>query len=185
MELVRPTYQSFSELLEYPDADYKAKVAHCWEGLGQSYPREKEDLGTFVDYVKNTSLEDLQELYTRTFEVQAICQLDVGYVLFGEDYKRGEFLVHMQREHKKAGIACGTELPDHLCNVMKLLAQSSDPEFSQEFIEAFMVPALEKMLQGFKEKGNVYAGPLRTLQRILFADISGPSILALAKGSAS
>ena len=44
-----------------------------------------------------------EEIYTRTFDVQAITTLDVGYVLFGDDYKRGELLVNLNNEHTKAG----------------------------------------------------------------------------------
>ena len=62
-----------------------------------------------------------QEYYISTFDVQAICFLDIGYVLFGEDYKRGIFLVNIKKEQIKAGNDCGSELPDHLPNILTLL----------------------------------------------------------------
>ena len=61
------------------------------------------------------------ELYLRTFDVQAITTLDIGYVLFGEDYKRGALLAGLSAEHKKVSNDCGIELADHLPNVLRLL----------------------------------------------------------------
>ncbi len=38
----------------------------------------------------------------RTFDVQAITSLDIGYTLFGEDYKRGALLANLSAEHTQA-----------------------------------------------------------------------------------
>jgi nitrate reductase assembly molybdenum cofactor insertion protein NarJ len=54
--------------------------------------------------------DEYEELYTKTFDVQPICYLDLGYVIFGEDYKRGAFLLHMQEEQQKVNNDCGTDL---------------------------------------------------------------------------
>jgi hypothetical protein len=37
-------------------------------------------------------------LFTRSFDVQAVTTLDLGYIVFGEDYKRGELLVNRAPE---------------------------------------------------------------------------------------
>lgn len=52
--------------------------------------------------------------------------LDLGYVMFGEDYKRGAFLLNMQIEQQKINNDCGTDLPDNICNVLDLMTLSKD-----------------------------------------------------------
>ena len=33
-----------------------------------------------------SNAEDLQEMYTRTFDINAVCTLEVGWHIYGEDY---------------------------------------------------------------------------------------------------
>ena len=37
--------------------------------------------------------EQIQELYTRTFDINPVCTLEIGWHIFGEDYARGALLV--------------------------------------------------------------------------------------------
>ncbi len=72
--------------------------------------------------------------------------------MFGDDYKRGELLVNLNREHGAAGIDCGDELPDHLPNVLRLLARWEDRELAAEFAEEILHPALERMVAEFEPR---------------------------------
>lgn len=163
-------YQCFAEILNYPSAGGHETVAAALAKISESYPEERETLSPLLNFVLQSPEGALQELYTRTFEIQPICYLDIGYVLFGEDYKRGQFLVHMNREHEKAENSCGTELSDYLPNVLRLLAKIEDSDFAADLTQVFLLPALEKMLPGFGEKGNVYGGALQALSRVLKRD---------------
>ena len=113
-----------------------------------------------------------QELYTRTFDVQAVCYLDVGYVLFGEDYKRGHFLVKMDELQRQYENNCGTELSDHLPNVLTLLTKMGKTDETSDFVQKLLLPALDKMLQGFSQKGSIYETLLQALRDVLVRDFS-------------
>ena len=56
---------------------------------------------------------------------QVLATLDIGYVLFGDDYKRGELLANLNQEHRKANNDCGTELADHLGICVETLRERS------------------------------------------------------------
>jgi nitrate reductase assembly molybdenum cofactor insertion protein NarJ len=113
----------------------------------------------------------------KTFDVQAICYLDIGYVLFGEDYKRAQLLVNLQNEHQKAGIDCGTELGDHLPNVLSLLSKTDDPDFAEELGFIVTTPAIRFMLIKFKDiKNNYYKVLLEVLYAFLQRDFSGENL---------
>ena len=115
---------------------------------------------------------EMEELYTNTFDIHAICFLEVGYVLFGEDYKRGHLLVKLQELHREFGVDCGSELADHLPNLLTLLPRLNNarPEEAEALVGKIILPALEKMLQGFAKGGNPYAEPLSAVREILERD---------------
>ena len=160
-------YESFARIFSYPWSGERTEVAAALESVADTCPEEAETIAPLRSFVAESSEQRLQELYTHTFEIHPLCYLDVGYVLFGEDYKRGQFLVHLNREHEKAQNLCGTELPDHLPNLLRLLPKLRDEALAAELSRVFVIPALEKMLPSFKEKGNVYGGALQALSRFL------------------
>lgn len=104
----------------------------------------------FADFIKNESLNKIEEVFNKTFHIQAICYLDLGYVLFGEDYKRGDFLVKMKMEQRKVNNDCREELPDNLANVLTLMSLIEDEDFLNEFSVRIMIPAIKKMLTEFE-----------------------------------
>ena len=88
-------------------------------------------------------------MHTRSFDVQAITTLDLGYLLFGDDYKRAELLVSLSKEHTQAGNDCGNELADHLPNVIRLLSQLNDDGVKLELVNKLICPGLTKMIKEF------------------------------------
>ncbi|MCP4457191.1 MAG: hypothetical protein GY816_04060 [Cytophagales bacterium] len=142
-------YSLFSALFRYPVEGYQNDVRECMNLLETYYPDAAVEMKRFVDYTTTESTDTLEELFNKTFHIQAICFLDIGYVLFGEDYKRGEFLVHMKKEQAIVEHDCGEELPDNLANVLTLLTKTKDEKFLNELAVRILIPALKKMLEEF------------------------------------
>jgi nitrate reductase assembly molybdenum cofactor insertion protein NarJ len=118
--------------------------------------------------LSEVELDEVQEIFTRSFDVQAITTLSVGYIVFGDDYKRAELLVNLNREHRDVGLDCGTELSDHLPNVLRLLAKWQDPEIVTEFVEEILHPAIDNMIYEFGadrilERNRLYRKHYKTL----------------------
>lgn len=129
------------------------------------------DMGLLADFLRYPEGDlEMEELYTRTFDIQAVAYLDVGYVLFGEDYKRGHFLVKMQSLHQEYGNDCGTELPDHLPNILTLLPKLADQEEAEGLVGKLVLPAIDKMVAGFGDHGNVYLDVLKSVSEVLKED---------------
>ena len=197
---IRAHYEQLAPLFEYPGPDYPAHVRLARESLGNRYPVAVAELDAFAlalpsetGTFSTEALNDMQEIFTRSFDVQSITTLGVGYVMFGDDYKRGELLVNLNREHREAGVDCGTELPDHLPLVLCLLARWPDPEIVGEFVEEILYPALEKMIAEFgpermeqrnrlykkyfktlitssEERGTIFRAPLAAVNAVLAED---------------
>lgn len=155
-------------MTDFPGPGFAETVKEVQLFLDGRFPELGSILEPFTEFVSSVSLDAIQELHTRTFEVQAITTLDLGYLLFGDDYKRAELLVNLNREHTLAGNDCGHELADHLPNVIRLVARMADEETSRELIEKLICPGLKKMIAEFNplhlgRKNEVYIRHHKTL----------------------
>jgi nitrate reductase molybdenum cofactor assembly chaperone len=163
-------YGLLAELFRYPSSDLKNYIG-TWEEIIAGYdPGLARKLDPFIAHIKEQTLSYQQEYYVGTFDVQAMCFLDIGYVLFGEDYKRGVFLVNIKKEQIKAANDCGSELPDHLPNILTLLPKMKDPDLAEELIYSLLIPAVHTMILRFRSQNNVYKGLLELLMTIMESD---------------
>ena len=100
--------------------------------------------------------------------MQASTTLDLGYLLFGDDYKRAQLLVNLSREHREVGNDCGLELADHLPNVLRLLPLLQDEKLRDDLSDKLVYSGLKKMTREFnagnlKKKNEVYIRHHKTL----------------------
>ncbi|HRD39590.1 MAG TPA: hypothetical protein PLC65_13230 [Bacteroidia bacterium] len=142
-------YITLADLFRYPDTQSSNKAILCQELLESEYPEAAQCLLPFTNHFISLDEDGREELFTKTFDVQPICYLDLGYVIFGEDYKRGSFLLHMQQEQGRINHDCSPELPDHLSHVLYLITVHSDKEFVNELVAKILVPGVKKMIQEF------------------------------------
>jgi len=174
-------YKILADIFRYPDEHQKEYTQKFLNMVSEELPERAETLRRVVKDHVSLSIREQQEYYLKTFDVQAVCYLDIGYVLFGEDYKRAQLLVNLQSEHKKAGIDCGSELGDHLPNVLSLLSKTSDPDFSEELGFIITTPAVRFMLTKFTNiTSNYYKDLLEVLYEFLQQDFKGDNLLEYA-----
>jgi nitrate reductase delta subunit len=140
-------HDDLSALLNYPAGPLKAPLAED--------PETSRLMGEFVKRIVSLAVTDREELYTRTFDINPICSLEVGWQLYGENYDRGRFLVTMRQQLRRFGLPESTELPDHLTQAVRVWARMELDEAAQ-FASEFLLPAIGKMLAGFKDKENPY-----------------------------
>lgn len=118
------------------------------------------------------SAEALQELYVETFEFNPAATLEIGWHLFGENYERGGFLVRMRSELRRYGVAESAELPDHLTNLLPLVARM-DREAAARLAGESLLPALEKMGKALAGSENPYQRVLAAVETKLRGDFPG------------
>ena len=142
-------YTELAGLFDFPTPGFASRGRTLLYSLSERYPDAAAEVEQFLDAIPASTL-DLQELHTRTFDVQSLTTLDVGYVLFGDDYKRGELLSNLNREHLQAGNDCAGELADHLPNLLRLIPRLEDQALLQELVRELLVPALMLMIREFE-----------------------------------
>ena len=141
-------YELLSKLFEYPDSSYKQSIVDIADNIKEKYPLASKELMELHSKLPN-DIYKLQELYTKSFEVQAITSLEIGYVLYGDDYTRGEILANLSAEQKRVGNSCDMELPDHLSNILRLISRLEDRELLDDLITLMVAPAVENMIKEF------------------------------------
>ena len=166
-------------VLGYPDASLDERLGEALECLRRDAPDAAESLAVFQAAVTPLTAEQREELYTRTFDINPTCSLEIGWQLFGEEYHRGALLVRLRGELRRHGIEESTELPDHLTHVLSLLDRMT-PDEAQAFAECCVIPAMDKMLAAFDESDNVYGHVLLAVglylkQRFVTAPKGNPS----------
>lgn len=163
-------YTEIADLFRYPSKESALHIDRCLDIVAENYSKCTNQFLTMQKHLKTKTLTDLQEYYIKTFDVQAVCFLDVGYVLFGEDYKRGDFLVLIKNEQEKVNNDCGVELADHLPNILTLLPKMKDDMLREELVISLIIPALEEMVLQFRGIKNVYCDMISALIQIFKID---------------
>lgn len=164
-------YESLSEVLSYPDDGYSRRVRACGRAVARFDPELAAEFGRFSDEIVDRPVTELEELFTRTFDLNPACCLEVGWHLFGENYERGRFLVRMRQELRRCGLAESTEMPDHLAHVLAALARM-DPAVADSFIGDGVLPAVAKMLASLEGQDNPFEGLLKTIHGVLGSTVS-------------
>jgi nitrate reductase delta subunit len=161
METTMIGYELFARLLAYPTSDY-ANAA-----LELAAESNDKHLSLFAAKTSTLSLEEFEELYTRTFDINPVSSLEIGWHLYGETYERGSFLVKMRQVLKTLEIPESTELPDHLSHALLALEKLGGSKEAHELAIQYVAPALTKILEGFKDKQNPYEHVLLALQHCI------------------
>ncbi len=176
-------YRLFADLLEYPTPDLPGQARACVALLGADHPQAAALLDEFCAFADQTPTGQMEELYTRTFDMQPVCYPYIGYQLFGESYKRGAFLAKLKEQYQVHGFDSGRDLPDHLPVILRFLGVL--PEVDQELIDEGVVPALGAMVAAFANKPDPYSGVIQALLLVLGGgpfDVALPSAQGMGMG---
>lgn len=143
---------AFAAVLAYPisspagNARAAAKATGAWSAEAESL------LESFASFAAGAGIGNLQEAYTRTFDLdtlsrsQPTCYPYVGHYLFDESHKRGAFIVGLRSRFRQAGFEPdGGELADHLVVLLSFLAVCEDGELAAELVDDAILPALTRI----------------------------------------
>ncbi len=149
-----------SRILFYPGKDYKNHVQLCYEEL-KVFEELRSVFEGFNNYASLATQSELEENFTYTFDMNPSYCLDIGWHLFGEDYKRGEFLVTMRGLMRKFNVTDTNELPDHIYHVLQVANRMEEDE-RESFLDEFLRPSLKKIEENMDEE-NKYFPVIKTL----------------------
>lgn len=118
-------YKWLSALLCYPEAELLEALPEFQVALNE-WPElapKRDVLQTFLDYLGQTPLLELQEYYVLNFDRNRHQALYLFEHVYGEDRDRGSAMVDLLEEYRRYGFELGDEeLPDYLPAVLEFLA---------------------------------------------------------------
>ena len=156
----------FADLLEYPDAHLAPKAAALADALQWHSAIWQDLLEAFALSVSLAPLGELEEAYTRTFDLNPSATLEIGWHLFGETYKRGSFLANLREAHRTHGVDEGSALPDFIPTLLRLLPRL-EPDSARGLVADCILPALAKIRPKIEEGAAPYNLLLESLELLL------------------
>jgi len=160
------TLRALGRLLCYPDEQTVESAELLYIILMGEFPEAATEIAVFGAFLEQRELWEAEEEFTRTFDVNPACALEVGWHLFGEEYARGMFLVRMREELRKYNLTESAELPDHVVHVLDVIGAMPDDEASR-FVKACVLPAVLKMHAALEGTGRPYSNVVSCLATIL------------------
>lgn len=150
-------YSTYANAFRYPFPGLAEQLAA--EAGGISDPHAREALLAFLDGIRKLTLGAWEELYTHTWDLDPPAPPYIGFQIWGEDYRRGNFLARLQGAYRRSGIDPGSELPDHLVPVLCYLDAAAAPI---EELSAVLQTGLAKMCTALRQNDpdNPYLGLL-------------------------
>jgi nitrate reductase molybdenum cofactor assembly chaperone NarJ/NarW len=87
----------------------------------------RRQMRRFYSGIECLKLGEWEELHTRTVDLSPLFVPYVGHVVWGDNYRRGEFMADLKGEMTRLGVELGGELPDHIEPILRYLSVAPEP----------------------------------------------------------
>ena len=132
--------------LRYPTHDGLVALRSGVEALPKG--GAEREMRRFIKGIDKMSFEDLEVLYTSTFDLNPVVAPYVGHLVWADSYERGGFMARLQGAMFAVGVDPEGELPDHLEPILRYLSATDEP---MSDLEPILVPAVTKMEKTLKK----------------------------------
>ena len=159
----RQLFKAVSILLRFPDQDLIDALPSMRAALEDRSPIAPGGrYHGFIDYLGTHPLVQLQEEYSRIFDLSPETCLNMTYHRCGDGRERGLALAGLIGLYRNSGYEIlGSELPDYLPLILEFLS-ICDEEASLKIIKEW-ADQVEKLAQHLKENESPYVALLETL----------------------
>jgi nitrate reductase delta subunit len=144
-------------LLHYPDESLLGWLPAFREVLNDTVNisvRNKYD--SILSYFEQTPLIQLQEQYTKTFDLNPSNCMNLTYHCWGDTEKRGTALVHLEEIYLKSGFErISSELPDFLPLILEFISER--PDLANSEIIPIYGTVIETLAERLEQEGRPYA----------------------------
>ena len=157
---------AFADVLSYPYASPVADARRCAEVARERSADASVLLESFASLAEAVELGELQEAYTRAFDLDTMlrseptCYPYVGHYLFDESHKRGAFILELRKRFRVHGFENSSDLDDHLVVLLRFLAVCTDETLADELVDDAILPALAR-IGSLQRAGTSNPGSLR------------------------
>ncbi len=164
--------RALSAVLEYPREDFIVQLDAAAEAVHDNQQASLL-LSEFRSAINKLKPHELEELYTRTFDLAPICIPYVSSHIYGdENFERGALMSGLQQQYEDCKFSTNGELPDHVAIILRFAPNFSEEEL-QDLMEFCLIQALQRMHEALKEADNPYQHILQTVLQITESERRG------------
>jgi len=161
----------FGQMLGYPALGHSEYLERLASSIESAYPESRKTLQQFTTGMAEKSLGEQEELFTRTFDLAAICSLYVtGYIFGDENFDRGTLMAILGDKYAELGFNTNGELPDHL-SILLVFSSWIDEEALNELIQFCLLEPVTEMVDRLKDSDNPYFFLLSSVLVVLKTDL--------------
>ncbi len=162
-----PCAKAASHIFDYPDQDYLVRLTELERACRDFAPTAADSFGELRLRLSRLSLNELRELYTRTFDLSPACALYLSVHLFGEgSFKRAQLMTGLAEQYAAKGVPSNGELPDHLGVVLGAL-ELLDPPEQRDLLTYCLKSGLEKMQVELLRQENPFVLAMQALEGLV------------------
>lgn len=144
-ELRRAALCDLAPIFEYPYSGYRDHASRWLDAHKDRFAKASESVARFCESINPLSNDQLEEVFTRTFDMAPICSPYISGHLYGADnFERGNLLTALSERYNEANFATNGELPDHIALLLRFSPEMDETEFS-ELVEYCLSKPLEDM----------------------------------------
>lgn len=167
---------SLATVLEYPGPDFEKSLEELHSSLLTVLPAAAEALNNFKEQTEKLTLSDLEELYTRTFDLAPQCIPYLSSHIYGdENFERGALMSRLSERYQETDFDTGGELPDHIALVLRFTPNFENDEF-QELVHFCLSSAMAKMTESLVEAENPYRFVFKAASELIESEREGLSL---------
>jgi nitrate reductase delta subunit len=175
---ISASYDALARLLDYPADKEQLQADYGVVSDFLNKQRLDSSIAVFAEFAGASSLAALQEEYVATFDFNPATAPYLGHHLFGDNQKKGSYMIMLKQEFERCGYApSGVELPDHLSVLLGFLAHLARQEASgervgarQPFIAECVLPGVERLHTAFDARQDSLWKVLVETARMLCAE---------------
>lgn len=158
---------ALSPLLEYPHDDCTDVIEGWIVRYGKDHLGACGHLKRFAQQVSGRSLSDMEETFTRTFDMAPVCSPYIsGHIYGDENFERGTLLSALSERYAQSGFDLHGELPDHIMLLLKFCPEL-DPEELSELTQYCLKKPLADMVDQLESCENLYMHVLKAALEIV------------------
>lgn len=171
---IAASYDALARMLDYPEDKELLQTDYALVSSFLKKQRLDNSISSFAEFASVSSLAALQEEYVATFDFNPATAPYLGHHLFGDNQKKGGYMIMLKQEFERCGFTPGgTELPDHLSVVLGFLAHLARQEDygpRQPFIAECVLPGVERLHTAFAARQDSHWKVLVETARLLCAE---------------
>jgi nitrate reductase molybdenum cofactor assembly chaperone len=168
--------RALGEALEYPNEGHRSSTEALRDGLAESTPEASKALSDYLNAIDGWTLAQLEEHYTRTFDITPSCPPYLSVHLFGvEANERTALMTGLAATYKEIGFSVGSELPDHLACLLEAAPHFEASEWSTmvEYVLGRGLPVMQGLLDMHK---NPYSHLVRAVAHTVGVPTEKPCV---------